>query len=360
MPLRFRSCEEPAAKAAGPRWRAFCVAGAVVLHAGMAHAQATRPAVAGPTVDVATERAIQGALRFLATKQTPGGAWTAPSDNHQAAITAYVLHAYLASGNLPDEGPYGKVVSRGVEFLLDCVRPDGYIAAPVGENNMYGHGIATVILGEVYGASHNPRLKPALEKAVKLIVTAQNPQGGWRYQPRSSDADISVTVLQAAALRVAQNSGIAVPQATIDRATLYVRQCYDQPTGGFHYQSTGGSPGFARTCAAIYTLQLLGHYNDPMVARGAAYAFANVDEQQEWFTYGNFYAGPAMYMIGGDTWNTWYAKVKGKVLPRVQAKDDLCWWRPIDGGNGVNDVYATAVYAGFLSLPYQYLPIYQR
>jgi hypothetical protein len=318
------------------------------------------PSLPQPTVDAPTEHLIQGALRFLASKQTPSGAWMGPGDNHQAAITAYVLHAFLATGNLPGEGEHGKVVSRGVDFLLDCVRPDGYIAAPSGENNMYGHGISTVILGEVYGSSRDPRVKVALERAVRLIVTGQNPQGGWRYQPRSTDADISVTVLQVAALRVAQNSGIAVPQATIDRATAYVRQCYDEPTGGFHYQSVGGTPGFARTCAAIYTLQLLGHYNDPMVLRGAAYAWKSMDEQQEWFTYGNFYAAPAMYMIGGDTWIRWYTRLQTKLVPLAQSKGDQVWWRPIDGGNGQNDVYATAVYTAVLAMPYQYLPIYQR
>lgn len=322
----------------------------------------TQPEV---TVDLDTEKLIEGGLRFLASKQSPGGSWSGQNNNHQAAITAYVLMSFLASGNLPGEGPHGKTVQRGLEFLLDCVRPDGYIAAPTGEHNMYGHGIATVVLGEVYGMAgkSDTRIKPALERAVRLIVQTQNDQGGWRYQPRKADADVSVTVLQATALRVAKNSGIDVPQATIDRAADYVRSCFDERSGGFTYQSNagrGGTPGFARTCAAIYTLQVLGFYDDPMVRRGSSYAVAEFSRQREWFTYGNFYGAPAHYMIGGQVWADYYREFKKVVVPRARVTGDQVFWAPIDGGNGQNESFSTAVYVTVLALPYQYVPLYQR
>ena len=43
-----------------------------------------------------------------------------------------------------------------------------------------------------------------LAKAVKLIRNTQNAQGGWRYQPRRTEADISVTICQVMALRAAR------------------------------------------------------------------------------------------------------------------------------------------------------------
>lgn len=314
-------------------------------------------------VDAQTEKLIQGGLRFLASRQSPGGSWSGNNNNHQAAITAYVLMSFLAAGNLPGEGPHAQTVQRGVDFLLDCVRPDGYIAAPTGEHNMYGHGIACIVLGEVYGMTGktDARLKTALERSIKLIVQTQNAQGGWRYQPRQADADVSVTVLQATALRVAKNSGIDVPQSTIDRAASYVRSCFDERSGGFTYQATnGGTPGFARTCAAIYTLQVLGFYDDPMVRRGSAYAQQEFATQREWFTYGNFYGAPAHYMIGGDAWASWYNNFKETVAPKAIVNGDLVFWRPLDGGNGQNESFATAVYVTILALPYQFVPLYQR
>lgn len=310
-------------------------------------------------VDEKTEQLIDASLRWLARQQSPGGDFS-NGNNHRAAITAYVIICYLASGHLPGEGEHGQTVQRAVDFLLTCARPDGYIAAPTGEHNMYGHGIATIALGEVYGQTRDPNVRIKLERAIDLIIRTQNNKGGWRYQPRVADDDMSVTVLQVVALRVAKNSGINVPQETIDRAVKYVRSCRDDQSGGFNYQPGRRQPGFARTAAAIYSLQVCGLYDDPAVAEGAKFLFDRQTRDREWFTYGNFYAAPAMYMIGGEQWEKWYAQISQQLIKEVRREGDLAYWRPIDGGRGVNEVFATAVYTMILSIPYSYVPLYQR
>jgi hypothetical protein len=310
------------------------------------------------TVDDRTDQAIRGALKYLASQQLPSGSF---DNKHQAALTAYATLAFMACGNLPNEGEYGRTVARAVKFLLDCVRPDGYIAASTGEAKMYGHGIATICLAEVYGQTRDPAVRPKLEQAVKLIVACQNKEGGWRYQPRVADADISVTVLQCVALRSAKNAGIDVPQETIDNAVKYVKSCLDKPTGGFTYQPNNHKPGFARTAAALYSLQVCGLYDDPLIGPGSKYLFANKD-QKTWYTYGNFYAAPAQYMIGGDTWKQWYEHMNEILLTsrNLHRQGDMTYWEPLEGGQGVNAVYATSVYATILAMPYHYLPLYQR
>jgi hypothetical protein len=178
----------------------------------------------------------------------------------------------------------------------------------------------------------------------------------------ASDADISVTVLQVVALRAAKNGGLDVPQATIDRAVGYVKACQHAPSGGFCYQP-GRDPGIARTAAAIYSLQVCGLYDDPMVKGGADYLLKNNDRNDQWFTYGNFYAAPAMYMIGGETWAKWHAQMKEKLLKNVSTGGGgTYYWEPrLDAGHGgVGPSYCTAVYAMILSMPYHYIPLYQR
>ena len=311
-------------------------------------------------VDAETEKIIKGSLKYLASKQTATGAWGAYGEEkqRQLAMTGYVLICYQASGHLPGEGEYGKNVTAGMQYLLDIVGPDGVMGNRSDGQYMYGHGIASIALAELYGQTKNPAMRAKLDRVIKLIISAQNTEGGWRYRPVSYDADISVTVLQVVALRAAKNGGIEVPQKTIDDAVKYVKACFDERTGGFCYQPYR-DPGFARTAAAIYSLQVCGLYDDKMVGRGSKYLFDNYREDHEWFAYGNFYAAPAQYMIGGETWSKWYATVKDTLLKTVRTDGDLVWWEA-RGRGGVGPNWSTAVYATMLAMPYHYIPLYQR
>ena len=327
------------------------------------------PAVSGTdasgliVVDAPTESVLKGAIRFLASKQLPNGSWgiTDFERRHPVAMTGYTLMAFLAAGHLPGEGEEWKVARAGLQYLLDTAKPDGTFGDRSLGQYMYNHGIATIALAELYGQTQAADIKPKLDRAIRLIITSQNPEGGWRYRPIAQDADVSVTVLQVVGLRAAKNAGIDVPQDTIDKAVRYVKSCYDASSGGFTYQPGNRAPGYARTAAAIYSLQVCGLYEDPLVKRGSEYLLKNFG-QREWFTYGTFYAVPAQYMLGGDSWKTWYPRIRAQLLRQaVREGDRVHWDGSIDmGSNGLGPVYATAVYASVLAIPWNYVPIYQR
>ena len=313
------------------------------------------------TVDTQTEEILRGALRWLASKQNVNGSWNESDTRramHPVAVTGYVLLAFMATGNLPEEGEYAKQVKAGLDFLLDSIGVDGQYRGVAGGQYMYNHGIATIALGELYGQSRSPIIREKLQRAIRLIVTTQSDRGsakgGWRYQPRPGDADISVTVLQVVALRAAKNAGLDVPQQTIDDAVDYVRRCAN-PGGGFAYQAGQRGAGFSRTAAAIYSLQVCGHYDDPLAQPGSEYLFQRSTERRFW-TYGANYAAPAQYMIGGDTWRRWYDLMKGELLPRVQRNGEMVSWDDREVGN----IYTTACHTTILAMPWHYIPLYQR
>lgn len=311
-------------------------------------------------VSKAHEKYIEGALAYLASKQNRDGSWGESSEErrHPVAITAYTLIAFQAAGNLPEEGPHGKVVKKGMDYLLNQIGPDGIYGGRASGQYMYAHGIATIALAELYGQTQSPAIRDKLDRAIKLIIASQNSQGGWRYRPVVRDADISVTVLQVVALRAAKNSGIDVPKRTIDNAVKYVKACHHSSSGGFSYQP-GSSPGFARTAAAIYSLQVCGLYDDPMVLKGSKYLIANHRTGQEWYVYGSFYAAPAQYMIGGETWENWYKVISSTITKSIRKEGNFYRW-DASGRGGVGPIYTTAVYATMLAMPYHYLPLYQR
>ena len=115
--------------------------------------------------------------------------------------------AFQAAGHLPGEGESAKC-RLGVRYL-----PQKLMTKDLGDENsgqyMYFHGISSIALGELFGQTGDETLRNKLEKMIKVIVSSQNPQGGWRYKPISM-MDIS-SPFSLSALRQ-QNGGIAVPQ----------------------------------------------------------------------------------------------------------------------------------------------------
>jgi hypothetical protein len=99
-----------------------------------------------------------------------------------------------------------------------------------------------------------------------------------------------------------------------------------------------------------------------MVAAGSAYLLAHDNLAGKggggYITYGNFYAAPAEYMIGGDNWKQFYLNISKRLEETVKREGDYSYWDPLDGQIG--QVYATAVYTMILAMPYHYLPLYQR
>ena len=118
--------------------------------------------------------------------------------------------ALMAGGSTPGRGPYGRQVSRCVEYLLANAQQSGFIIVPRGASHgpMYGHGFATLFLAECYGMSPRPELRETLAKAVQLIVNTQNKRGRLALPSAAhDDADISVTICEMMALRAARNAG---------------------------------------------------------------------------------------------------------------------------------------------------------
>ena len=58
--------------------------------------------------------------------------------------------AFLSAGNVPGEGRYGDVIEKGIRNVLKAQKKNGLIATEGGQE-MYQHGISTLMLAEVAG-----------------------------------------------------------------------------------------------------------------------------------------------------------------------------------------------------------------
>ena len=304
------------------------------------------------TIDAPTRKCIDRALVYLAKEQERNGSW----GRQNTAVTAFAVMAFLANGHVPDQGPYGTEVARGVRFLTAVARDDGYLAG-AGGGNMYSHGMATLCLSQVFGMTKNDEVRSTLKRAVDLTVRCQNREGGWRYEPVPRDADISATIMQVMALRGAKDSGLDVPDATIKRAVAYINRC-QSTSGGYRYQPFGGEAGFARTAAGVCVLQLAGEYDAKPIARAADWMDGHQSDQTHYW-YGNYYAAHAYHQLGGRRWAGYYARMRTRLLATQRPGGE--WDEPSEGGAGAGRlVYQTAIGVLILSVPADLLPIYQR
>src|SRR5688572_1421082 len=342
---------------------AAVVASPVVAQDKGAAPVAERPnQVIGNEITPGQVRAVELGLESLAKRQARNGSFGANygSAGGHAGITALAGLAFMSAGNLPGRGKYGDNVQKCLDFVIANTQESGLIASDNSHGAMYGHGFATLFLGEVYGMSPDEEVKEKLQKAVRLIQKSQNREGGWRYTPAPVDADISVTICEVMGLRAARDAGIKVEKETIDNAIKYVLLCQNQD-GGFSYVARQGSgSGFARSAAGVASLYYAGVFEGNNLKRGLDYlkqfsgkgggGMADGGMEGMYF-YGHYYASQAMFLAGGDYWANYYPTVREQLLTR-QNKSTGSW----TGEAG--DDYATAMALIILQMPNRYLPVF--
>lgn len=291
----------------------------------------------------ATRKAIEAGLTFLAKEQHEDGSFGKRGYQGNVGITSLAGLAFLAAGHEPDDSPRGKIIGKALDFVLSQENPDGghpgYLHNPAASPHgpMYNHGFATLFLAFVHGKEKEKdqaaKRDEVLERAVKLIVSSQNAEGGWRYTPGSRDADISVTACQMMALAAARQAGLTVPKKTTDAGVSYVKQCFKPATGGFAYMRKGtDQPGFARTAAAVATLQAMGVHKGEEVEQGLVYLVKNrpapAPRPDLKYFYGHYYYARLMHGRGGAAWRGSYAAIERKLLGQQRA--DGSWEDQID------------------------------
>ena len=312
--------------------------------------------------------AVDRGLEWLAAHQDARtGAWLVGLDANApvAATTSLSAMAFMARGHVPGQGPYGDNINHAVDCILNIQTKNGLIANDE-SHAMYEHGISTVMLCEAYGMlddKRQERVSRAIAKAVALILAAQNVpkssdhQGGWRYTPDATSSDISVTGWQLMALRGAANTGAPLPRRAIEQGIAYIKR-RAVPDGGFSY--TGNSdPNAARSGTGILALELLGKHNEPEALRAGDYLRKTpISERGGFYYYTVYYCSQAAWQLGGDYWTEINDPIRRSLL--LNQSPDGSWSVHNTGEEMAGTAYGTSMAILALTVPYRYLPIYQR
>ncbi len=296
-------------------------------------------------------------------------------------MTALSIMAISATGHTPmEKSREGEALKKALEFVLRDDRVEKGYFGERDHSRMYGHGIISLMLAEMVGMGvdkdQDIRLRERLTKAMELMYWSQERKrptdkdqyGGWRYQPKDPDSDLSITIWQVMALRAAKNAGMDVPKSVIERAVTYIKRCYkserDENGKPKNLKSACGyqpynEPHFASAAAGLRALQVCGEY-EALETKGSADWLkehrAKYDDR--FFYYGAYYFSQAMYQQGGD-----YASGARLWLENLfleKQKPDGSWHSDDGQEREAGSVYSTSMALLSLAVKCHFLPLFER
>ena len=300
------------------------------------------------SIPAQAELIYQRGLQYLAKTQGDKGVWN-DSVGSEPGVVGLCVASFLAHGEDPNHGPYSKNIRLGIDYILSQQNDkNGYIGS-----SMYNHAFATKALAESYGVLDNPKIAPALKKAVELILSSQknNRFGAWRYTPESRDADTTVTGSQMVTLFAARNAGLAVPDEAIKKGLAYLATCRGRDGDYGYTSSSGGKPTL--TAIGSLCLSLAKERDSKGYQASLVYLKKNLDFRDRYYPfYFEYYMSQALFHADEAAWKEWNVR-NIRYLSTIQATDGS-----FPGNQGASFNTAAALLS--LALNYRFLPIYEK
>jgi hypothetical protein len=331
-----------------------------------------------------TEQSVHAALEWLMRHQFQDGHWSlnrmpcgkcsgAGSMNADMAGTAFGMLPYLAAGYTHRTGPYQKQIAAGLAWMLAHQDQQTGSLAKEAADNMYVHGLASIVLAEAYALSRDPKVGAAAQKAIRFIEYAQNPaHGGWRYTPKSDTGDTSVVGWQLMALKSAQMGGLEVKPATLEGAKKFLRTVSSGKKGGvFGYARAGDRPPNDPTMTAVGLLcqQYMGAIrSDEAIREGVEQLKANPPSLKFRNCYYWYYATQVMHNMQGAEWDRWNREMRTvwvETQEREKGKCEFGSWDPakptrdLGHSDAAGRLMLTSIGTLTLEVYYRYLPLYK-
>lgn len=181
--------------------------------------------------DAHVRKSVSAALGWLVRHQSEDGSWGAKGFTGRCrppascaglgepeldiGVTALSILAFRRAGHDRTSAELfggvraGDVVSNGLRWLAGQGNENGLWAGKSAKY-MYNHALATQAF-VLAAAEDGPVSRALAQKAVDVLVNAQNPGSAWRYTVRPGDSDTSVAGWAMAALAEARRLGFTTP-----------------------------------------------------------------------------------------------------------------------------------------------------
>jgi len=330
-----------------------------------------------------TEKAVSMALKWLALHQDPQtGAWTLahslvckgqcdhPGERRGCfnAATGLALMCYLGAGQTHMEGEYKETVFKGLSFLISNMKfqkgQGTWFVGGKGMDDMYAHGIASIVMCEAYGMTKDPALRDAAQAGINFLGYSQNPtSGGWHYAPQGL-GDTSVVGWQMMALKSASMSGFAVDLNVVRKANFFLDQMSFDDGASYHYSFDSKAKKAAykpsTTACAILCRMYSGTPKDHPSIQAAVSKFSKQGPSKTG-TYYNYYATQVMKQVGGKEWESWNVRMRDQLLATQTTTGHAAgswYWEDGHSTASAGRLYTTCMATMILEVYYRYMPIY--
>lgn len=331
-----------------------------------------------------SELAVALALKWLAEHQNSDGSWTfdhqkSPkchgscgnpgSKGGKIAATAMALLPFLGTGQTHLEGDYQKVLDRGLHFLVRTMEMQGNVGSLWDQyGEMYGHGLASIVLCEAYGMTHDQFLEKPAQGAINFIVAAQDSHGGgWRYVPQTP-GDTSVVGWQLMALKSAQMAYLRVPPDTLRKTSYFLDHVQAQKGAMYGYRDSSDVRP-ATSAIGLLCRMYLGWTRESKPLQNGVKILDNIGPSIDKSVmannmYFNYYATQVMHHYGGYPWQKWN-RVMREYLIETQGKkghERGSWYfEGADHGSMTGGrLYCTAMACMTLEVYYRHMPLYRE
>ena len=254
------------------------------------------------------------------TKRAPGTTASA----REPGVVGLCVAAFLAHGEDPVNGPYAKNIRNGIDYILSQQNEkNGYIGS-----SMYNHAFATKALAESYGVVDNPKIAPALKKAVELILSSQKTQPLRRValhagQPRCGHHRHRLP--DGHLVRRAQRRHRRARRGDPQGPRLSEQQPRQRRSYGYT-SASGGKPTL--TAIGLLCLSLAKERDSKGYQASLDYLKKNLDYRDRYYPYYfEYYMSQALFHADEATWKEWNAR-NIRYLATIQSSGRLVSRQP--------------------------------
>jgi len=326
--------------------------------------------------------------------------------------TGMALLPFVGHGSTHLSGPYQKNVAAGLRFLMARMRKDGSLWEQGGQ--MYSHALALTafcedlrVCEEVFRESESqaamqapaPPLKrgprPATSrgnrdlkskadahglrkpgepqqqglsnrivsiaalKALSFAFASQDSHGGgWRYEPRSSDSDISVTGWYVMAFHSATAIDVPIPLRTTAGVNTLLDSLQSDYGAAYGYRVSMPAPTPTRTSIGLLCRAYTG-WDRRQLQRGVEKVAATGPSEND--MYYNYYATLLLHHYGGPLWDDWNRKLRDYLI-QTQSRtghETGSWsFRPCESNAAGGRHFDTCMACLILETYYRSKPVY--